>query len=98
MLRIRPVLSLDDGEPTLASRARTRAAALNEVVRLTAGPAESAAVFHARAEEADDIAATVAERCGVEPLVGLVGSVTGSHLGPRTVGVAVLPRAERPRP
>ena len=98
MLRIRPVLSLDDGEPVLVARSRTRAAALDEVVRLTATPAEAAAVFHARADEADEVAATVAERCGVDPLVGLVGAVTGSHLGPRTLGVAVLPRAEQPRP
>jgi DegV family protein with EDD domain len=90
LLRIRPVLALEDGEPVLAARARTRARALDEAVARVAGPAEAAAVFHAGAPEARAVAGRVAEACGVEPLVGLIGPVTGTHLGPRAVGLAAL--------
>lgn len=90
LLRIRPVLVLEDGVPVLAARARTRARALEEAVALVAGPAETAAVFHARAPEAEAVAARVVEACGVRPLVGLIGAVTGTHLGPGAVGLAAL--------
>jgi fatty acid kinase fatty acid binding subunit len=92
LLRIRPVLSLEDGEPVLAARARTRGRALDEALRMVAGPAEGAAVFHARAPEAGQIAERLADACGVIPEVGLIGAVTGAHLGPRAVGLAVIRR------
>ncbi len=92
LLRIRPVLSLEDGEPVLAARARTRARALDEALRMVAGPAESAAVFHARAPEVTPIAERLAEACGVDPEVGLIGAVTGAHLGPGAIGLAVVRR------
>ena len=90
LLRIRPVLSLDGGEPVLAARARTRARALDALLGMTPRPAESAAVLHSGAPEADEMARRVEETCGVRPLVSLIGAVTGSHLGPGALGVAVL--------
>lgn len=90
LLRIRPVLSLDQGEPVLAAKARTRRRALDEVLARTAGPAESAAVFHAGATDAEDVAARVREATGVQPTVGMIGAVTGTHLGPGAIGVAVM--------
>jgi DegV family protein with EDD domain len=39
LLRIRPVLSLDDGEPVQVARARTRSRAFDEALARTAGPA-----------------------------------------------------------
>jgi fatty acid kinase fatty acid binding subunit len=94
LLRIRPVLGVEEGAPVLAARARTRAGALEEAVSRVAGPAEGAAVFHARAPEAPTVARRIARACGVEPIVGLIGAVTGAHLGPGAVGLAVL----RPAP
>lgn len=96
LLRIRPVLSMSEGVPVLVSRARTRGRALEEVVGLVAGPAVAAAVAHGDAPDADAVAARVEEACGVRPSVSLMGAVTGAHLGPGAVGVAVLrPAAER---
>jgi DegV family protein with EDD domain len=98
LLRIRPVLSLEGGEPILAARARTRARALDEAMRMVSGPAERAAVFHAGAPEAAEVAEVaerVADACGVEPEVGLIGAVTGAHLGPRAIGLAVVRRGVR---
>ena len=90
LLRIRPVLTLEDGEPTLVSRARTRGRALGEMLRLVAGPAVEAAVLHSGAPEVEEVAAEVERACGVTPLICAIGAVTGSHLGPRALGVAVL--------
>ncbi|HEX2030655.1 MAG TPA: DegV family protein [Actinomycetota bacterium] len=90
LLRIRPVLSLDDGEPVLAARARTRRRAIDEALARAAGPAEAAAVFHAGAREAEDVADRLARATGVRPSIGVIGAVTGTHLGPGALGVAVI--------
>lgn len=90
LLRIRPVLTLQEGEPALVSRARTRGRAIEEMLRLAAGPAVEAAVLHGGAPEVDEVAAEIERSCGVPPLVEAIGAVTGSHLGPRALGVAVL--------
>jgi DegV family protein with EDD domain len=92
LLRIRPVLSLEDGEPTLLARARTRRRAIDAALERTTPHAEAAAVFHARAPDADDVIRRVAEATSVEPISGLIGPVTGSHLGPGALGVAVMAR------
>ncbi len=90
LLRIRPVLALEDGEPVLAGRARTRRRAIAEVLERAHGPAEAAAVFHARAPDADEAVRLVRAATSVEPLVGPIGPVTGSHLGPGALGIALM--------
>ena len=90
LLRVRPVLSLDDGETVLVARSRTRGRAIEEVLARAEGPAEAAAVLHGGAEEAAAVAVRLASACGVEPIVALIGAVTGTHLGPRALGIAVL--------
>jgi DegV family protein with EDD domain len=90
LLRIRPVLSLDGGEPILAARARTRVRALDALLGMLPGEADAAALFHSGAAEAEVVAGRVEETCGIRPLMALIGPVTGSHLGPGALGVAVL--------
>lgn len=90
LLRIRPVLSMADGEPVLVSRARTRSKALEEVFTRTAGLGVAAAVLHSNAPEVEDARSRVAATSGVEPITALIGPVTGAHLGPRSIGVAVV--------
>jgi DegV family protein with EDD domain len=90
LLRIRPILSIEDGEPVLVARTRTRSRAIEELLDRVCAPAEAAAVFHSHAPEAEDVASRVGERCGVGPAIGLIGAVTGTHLGPRAIGVSVL--------
>jgi DegV family protein with EDD domain len=90
LLRIRPVLSMESGEPVVVARPRTRRRALDEAVARVGVPAEAAAVFHARAPDALEAAARLGEACGVSPEIGLIGAVTGAHLGPRAIGLAVL--------
>lgn len=90
LLRIRPILSLEDGEPTLAARARTRGRGIGEVLSRCRGPAEAAGVLHSGAAEAPRVAQALEVSCGVTPIVALIGAVTGTHLGPRALGVALL--------
>ncbi|MEX2458586.1 MAG: DegV family protein, partial [Actinomycetota bacterium] len=89
-LRIRPVLTLADGNAQLVARSRTRSRGVEEVLARTAGPAEAAIVIHSGAPEVDEVAARVEAACGVAPLIVLVGPAIGAHLGPRAIGVAVL--------
>jgi DegV family protein with EDD domain len=90
LLRIRPVLTLRDGVPTLVAKARTSSRAMEEAVARAAGPAVASAVGHALAPDADRVAAQLEEACGVRPHVFRLGAATGSHLGPGAVAVAVL--------
>jgi fatty acid-binding protein DegV len=96
LLRIRPVLTLRGGEPALIARPRTRGRAIAEIIRRARGSAVFSAVFHAEAAETAAVARALEEATGAPPLVGLIGAVTGSHLGPQALGVAVLrPDASR---
>ena len=90
LLRIRPILALDDGEPVLAGRARTRGRAVDDVLERVSGSAEAAAVFHAQAPDAHEVAGRVRQATSVDPIVGPIGPVTGSHLGPGALGIAVM--------
>jgi DegV family protein with EDD domain len=95
LLRIRPVLALERGEPVLVARPRTRRRAMDEAIARVGVPAEAAAVFHARSPDASEAVARLREACGVDPEIGLIGAVTGAHLGPRAIGLAVLELPER---
>jgi DegV family protein with EDD domain len=94
LLRIRPVLSLDRGEPVLVARPRTRHLALDEAMAHVRRPAEAAAVFHALAPDVPEATARLREACGVDPVVAVIGAVTGTHLGPGALGLVVLGRPE----
>lgn len=90
LLRIRPVLTLDDGVPTLAAKARTRRRGIEDLLARVRGPADASAVFHADAPEHSVVEEALERETGAPPLVALVGAVTGTHLGPGALGVAVL--------
>jgi DegV family protein with EDD domain len=90
LLRVRPVLSMADGAPTLVAKARTRSKAVDELLRRLDGPAVLAGLSHGRASDAEDVAGRISQACGVEPFVTLMGAALGAHLGPGALGVAVL--------
>ena len=90
LLRIRPILTLDGGEPALAARARTRGRAIAEILDRAGTEAVATGVLHARAPEAQQVAERLAAATGTAPIVSLIGSVTGSHLGPGCLGIALL--------
>ncbi len=95
ILDIKPILTtLPNGEATIRERMRTRKRVLERVVELTAeqGPLDALAVMHGADEEG---AAQLLEM--LKPLnppqpviVGHIGAVLGTHIGPGAVGVCLL--------
>lgn len=94
ILRLKPILSIRDGEVHPISRVRTRRKALDEVLRIcTEGqPVEEAAIMHATTpDDARRLADEVARRWpGAQIHIGRFGPVLGAHGGPGLIGVAVV--------
>jgi DegV family protein with EDD domain len=98
VLKIRPILTLVDGQLTLSERPRGRAASLQKMLELAAGffPVEYAAVGHVDCEEeAHAFAAALAAQTGTDPgtiPVMETGMAIAVHGGPGTLGVVVFSR------
>lgn len=90
MLSIKPVITVLDGAVEQESKQRTRARSLRylaDKVREHA-PLEALAVMHGQApdiEEMLDLLSDVVPRS--EILIGSIGPVIGTHVGPRAIGV-----------
>src|SRR6201999_3833857 len=95
-LRIKPILTVES-EITPVERVRTSRRAFERMVDLLRSRAEDGAdaymVQHIQApEEAEELAARGAEIFGVPPrVVGEIGPVIGTHVGPGLLGVGGLP-------
>jgi DegV family protein with EDD domain len=104
LLRLKPILTIREGEAFPLARVRTRQKALEEVLRicLLDDAIEEAAVMHATTpEDAGHIAEEVGKRRPGTPVhVGRFGPVLGVHGGPGMLGLAVVLRDEpaSPRP
>ena len=103
-LQVKPLLTLDAGAVTPLERVRTAGKALARMVELTTETVASGgmaadggvrprlAVQHLDARErAEELVALLAERTGIEPILGVIGGVVGAHVGPGTVAVVVAP-------
>jgi DegV family protein with EDD domain len=101
LLRIKPILTIRDGEAFPLARARTRQKALDEMRRLCLeqGRITEAAVMQATTpDDARYLADQVAQRFPGAPVhVGQMGPVIGVHGGPGLIGLAVV-LAEEPPP
>ncbi len=97
LLRVRPLLEVVDGEVVDIEKPRTRAKALDRLYAhvMAHGPPERVAILHGRADaDAQAIAARISDACdGMDVPIVLSSPVLGAHIGPSTVGAAVL-RAE----
>ncbi len=97
LLRVRPLLEVVDGEVVDVERPRTRAKALDRLFAhvMADGPPERVAILHGRADaDAQAVAARISDACdGMDVPIVLSSPVLGAHIGPGTVGAAVL-RAE----
>jgi len=98
LLRLKPILTIRDGEASPLSRVRTRKKALAELLRLTLdqGPIDQAAIMHATSPDdarmlADEIAARMP---GLPVHIGRIGPVIGVHGGPGLIGIAVVASQE----
>jgi DegV family protein with EDD domain len=94
ILNLKPLLTFRDGVVHPVARVRTRARALEELLRhsLAHGDLENVAVIHGTTpEDADMLAQRVRERLPKVPIhVGRLGPVLGVHGGPGIIGIVVV--------
>jgi len=95
LLKLRPILSVVDGELTLAEKPRGKEAARQKLLQMALHhfPAETVGLIHIDAEErAQELAAEIAAQTGYpreEMLVVETGMALATHGGPGTVGVVI---------
>ncbi len=98
LLRLRPILTLDDGELTLIEKPRQRSAAKARLVALAQAclPAETIGIMHvACADEAAQLAEEMARVSGIPVAqipIAETGAALATHGGPGALGVAVISR------
>jgi DegV family protein with EDD domain len=96
LLKIRPILTLADGELTMLDRVRGREASKKRLLELVTGclPAEQIGVAHIACEdEASDFVPLVADALGApreDILFTETGMVIATHGGPGTLAVLVV--------
>ena len=101
-LQVKPLLTLDAGAVAPLERVRTAGKALMRMADLASetatmrqaidGRPPRVAVQHLDARErAEELAALLTERTGIEPMIGVIGGVVGAHVGPGTVAVVIAP-------
>ena len=95
VLKIKPMIIVQDGEVAPLSKARTFPKALVKMKQTTRdfAPIESLAVMHSTTPEAaqavaDDLKDLLPE--GAEPIVARFGSALGVYTGPGAIGIALL--------
>ena len=95
VLRIKPMIIIQDGEVTPLGKARTFPKALVKMKETARdfGPLESLAIMHSTTPEAAEaVAADLKDLLpeGAEPYVARFGSALGVHTGPGAIGIALL--------
>lgn len=90
VLSIKPIIEIRDGKVEEGGKQRTRSKALAFVVEQlrACAPVEQVAVMHADCADVAAFADQVRAVAGVEPIIGDIGPVVGSHAGIGTMGVA----------
>lgn len=92
VLRVKPIISIENGEVVPLENVRTLRRALDRMLELAGqwAPFEEAAVIHTAAPElAEQVKERLGERHPVDRIiVAEAGSVLGTHAGPGAVGIA----------
>jgi DegV family protein with EDD domain len=98
LLRLKPILTVKDGEAFPVTRARSRAKAIDELLALctASGPPTDIVVLHTTTP--DDAAGLAARAKALAPAArsyeGRFGPVLGVHGGPGMLGIAVVSETE----
>jgi DegV family protein with EDD domain len=96
-LRVKPILTIEDGQMTPVERVRTTERALERLVDYArqrhASGADAWVVQHVRSPElADQLTDRAREVFGTEPVFcSEIGAVVGAHTGPGLLGIGGLP-------
>ena len=98
LLKIRPILRVEDGEIGQFAKARSRNMGmlkLEEAVRDLGKLDDIAIVYSTDGTDAENLAATVQDLLpgGKEPYITRVGPVIGTHAGPNLVAIAAITSA-----
>ncbi len=94
MLAIKPIIQLKDGQVEPMERVRTKNRALQRIAEMVAsfGPLDALSVVHGYDDE--DAAKLVKMLAPIYPrdqiMIGHIGAVLGTHIGPRAVGVCCV--------
>jgi DegV family protein with EDD domain len=95
MLNIKPLIRVEDGAVEEAGKQRTRGRSLDQLIELAkqhnAANAKPLAVMHGDAPDIDSFVDSLCHALGrarEDFLVGDIGSVVGTHTGPRVIGIA----------
>ena len=95
LLRIKMLLTVREGLVEAVGRARTWSKGWDELISLARSwaPFERLAVLHSGIpEEAGEMAYELRGLCQSEPAIVQVTTIIGAHVGPRSIGLAGLPR------
>lgn len=100
LLRIKPILKLQDGRLEAGKRARSRRKALQMIVEQLSGQFSDqplwVAIADAQANDLNLFQTMLEEKLNVQEfMICQIGPVVATHAGPNTLGVAVMPA---PRP
>ena len=89
MLAIKPVVEVRDGVVEEAGKVRTRSKALRLLVdKVKESPVENLAVLHGNAPDLGELLDMLDPLVGRDEIVvGQIGTVIGTHAGPRVIGV-----------
>jgi DegV family protein with EDD domain len=94
VLRVKPILSLHDGEVHPEERVRTRSLALDRLFQMTTSLPNIERVgiaYSTNAEEAEELRRRLREALGgVDVVMARLGPVIGVHGGPGVLGVGIL--------
>ena len=94
LLAIKPVVTLVDGEVAEESKQRTRSRSLRYLAdkALESPPLSRIAVADGAATDIDDFLALLGDVRSEHPIiVGQLGPVVGTHTGPGTIGLCMIP-------
>ncbi len=97
LLRLKPILTVKDGEAFPVTRVRSRAKAIDELFALvtTHAPVEHIAVLHTTTPDDEQALAARAQSAAPTATLyhGRFGPVLGVHGGPGMLGIAVVDQA-----
>ncbi len=93
VIKVKPLITVKDGEVVPAGVVRTRAKAVDRIIDFTSKSLpciDTAIVFNGPREEAEGLADRLESRCSFKiPHISRIGPGLGVHAGPGTLGVAV---------
>lgn len=98
LLKIKPILAVEDGQIVPVERARGKNKALDRVVQIISGKSDQSKVYECSIVYGNDYTSVVMLRDNItktikcnEPIIAELGPVVMAHAGPGVIGVVLCP-------